>query len=332
MMFHTPLCPKDCNITHHDVIIALQAVAPRFSSSTNDMNAASFGIFSPSRVTRGNNKEDFKKHVQKLVSNGWYKDEDVPETSQVLRFPLLHLASMFGKHEIVEWLLNDEDYDANLKASKSNETALHLVARHLYTALSLCESRLENMSITAKVANFERIVSLLINKEVSLFWAKDSLNRETTFHILAKQLLQAASADVGPETEDHCLSFYAKSFDVILKLLLAEEGARLSRKDVKHTLSIKNSEGDTALHILAKATHQGFLVLRFLVKVLGNNDLLKIKNSNGHSAMDIVNQVYPGRERELLVDEEGKGPSTRGPLLPPPPLFKRGVLLVHTLY
>lgn len=299
-MFHTPLCPKNCNIRHHDVVTALQAVAPKFSSSAAILSG-------PLRVTRGNNKEDFKKHVYKLASKGWSKNNNVPEPSEDLRLPLLHLASMFGKHEIVDWLLNDENYDANLRTEKTNETALHLVARHLYTALSACESRLENMSITAKVANFERIVSLLVEKEVTLFWAKDCLNRDTPFHVLARQLLQAASSDQESETEDLCLSFYIKSVDVFLKLLLAEEPSRLNRRDVKHTLSTKNSEGDTALHLLARAAHQGYLVLRFLVKSLGNNDLLKIKNSAGHSSMDILNQVYPGHERELLIDDEGKG-------------------------
>lgn len=299
-MAHTPLCPKNCNTKHHDVVTSLQAVAPRFNSSVNA------SIPGPARVTRGNNKEDFKKQVQKLVSKGWTKDKEVPDPSKLLKLPLLHLASMFGKHEVVEWLLNDEGYDPKLRTSKSSETALHLVARHLYTALSASESRLENMSITAKVTNFERIVSLLIGKELSLFWAKDGLNRETPFHILARHLLQASRAEVEPETEDLCLSFYAKSFDVILKIMLAETQSRLNRRDIKHTLSIKNSQGNTALHLLAQANHQGYLVLKFLVKTLGNNDLLKIKNAVGLTAMDIVNQVYPGHERELLVDEEAK--------------------------
>lgn len=325
-MFHTPLCAKNCNVRHHDVITALQAVAPKFSSSSSVTAAV---ISGPLRVTRGNNKEDFKKHVQKLVSKGWNKHENVPEASNDLRLPLLHLASMFGKHEIVEWLLNDEGYDANLRTAQS-ETALHLVARHLYTALSACESRLENMSITAKVANFERIVSLLIDKEVSLFWAKNDVTRETVFHILARNMLQAISGEEEEEleTEDSCLSFYAKSIDVILKLLLAEEQTRLSRRDTKHALGIKNSEGETAMHLLAKATRQGYLVLKFLVKTLGNNDLLKLKNAAGHTALDIVNKVYPGHERELLVDEEGKRLSTY-PLFPN--LHPKGMVGLHTL-
>lgn len=302
-MSHTPLCSKDCNIKHHDVVTSLQAVAPRFNScGSND------SFPGPVRATRGNNKEDFKKHVQKLVSEGWSKDKEVPEPFQLLKLPLLHLASMFGKHEVVEWLLNEEGYDAKLQTSISGETALHLVARHLYTALSPSGSRLENMSITAKVANFERVVSLLIEKEVSLFWAKDEVNRETPFHILAKQLLQASSGFVDGELEkeDLCLSFFSNSLDVTLKLMLAEEKTRLNRRDVKHALSIKNSEGNTALHYLAQAFRHGFLVLRFLVKSLGNNDLLKIKNSSGLSAIDIVNEVYPGHEKDLLIDEEGR--------------------------
>ena len=333
-MFHTPLCAKNCNVRHHDVIMALQAVAPKFSSSSSSSLTAAV-ISGSLRVTRGNNKEDFKKHVQKLVSKGWHKNQNVPEPSNDLRLPLLHLASMFGKHEIVEWLLNEEGYDARLRTVQS-ETALHLVARHLYTALSACESRLENMSITAKVANFERIVSLLIGKEVSLFWAKNDSSRETVFHIMARNMLQAISGDEGeeeeeeePEAEDSCLSFYAKSIDVILKLLLAEEQTRLSRRDTKHALGIKNSEGETALHILAKATRQGYLVLKFLVKVLGNNDLLKLKNSAGHTALDIVSQVYPGHEKELHVDDEGKIKRLSTFSLVPS-LLPKGMVRLHT--
>ncbi|XP_078362950.1 uncharacterized protein LOC144647079 isoform X3 [Oculina patagonica] len=299
-MFHTPLCPKDCEIRHHYVINSLQALAPRFSSS---MNAT---IFSPSRVTRGNNKDDFKKQVHKLLSTGWKKNKNVPESSKQFQLPLLHLASMFGKYEAVDWLLNDEGFDAAQRSSSSNETALHLVARHLYKALLSESTRLENMSISAKVANFEKVVSMLIAKEVSLFWAKDGLNRETPFHILANHLVLANSAEADSEVEDQSLAFYSKSFDVILKLLLAEEDARLSRKDIVQALSVKNSDGDTSLHILAKATKHGYRALKFLVKSLGSSELMKLKNGKNRSVMDIVNECYPGHEKELLMEEEGK--------------------------
>lgn len=299
-MFHTPLCPKDCEIRHHDVITSLQALTPRFSSA---MNAA---IFSPSRVTRGNNKDDFKKQVHKLVAAGWKKDKNVPENSKDFQLPLLHLVSMFGKHEAVDWLLNEEDFDGALRSSSSNETALHLVARHLYKALLSESRRLENMSISAKVANFEKVVSLLIAKEVSLFWAKDGLNKDTPFHILAKHLLAANSAEADSGIEDQCLAFYSKSFNVILKLLLAEEDGRLSRKDVMQALSVKNGDGETALHIVARATKHGHKILKFLVKSIGSSDLLKLKNEKGLTVLNIVSECYPGHDKDLIVEEEGR--------------------------
>ena len=309
-MFHTPLCPKDCEIRHHYVITSLQALAPRFSSS---MNAA---IFSPSRVTRGNNKDDFKRQVHKLLSTGWKKNKNVPESFKQFQLPLLHLASMFGKYEAVDWMLNEEGFEPAQRSSSSNETALHLVARHIYKALLSESTRLENMSISAKVANFEKVVSMLIAKEVSLFWAKDGLNRETPFHILANNLVLANSAEADSDIEDQCLAFYSKSFDVLLKLLLAEEDSRLSRKDVIQALSVKNNDGDTALHIIARATKHGYQVLKFLVKSLGSSELLKLKNGKNLSVLDIVNECYPGHEKDLLIEEEGKNRPFLSCLLP----------------
>ena len=315
-MFHTPLCPKACEIIHHDVIIALQTLAPRFNSS---MKAA---IFSPSRVTRGNNKEDFKKHVEKLVSTGWKKNKNVPENGKELQLPLLHLASMFGKYEAIDWLLNEEKFDATLRTTSTNETALHLVARHLFKALSACESRLENMSASAKVANFEKVVSLLVKKEVSLFWAKDGVNRETALHILASHLVNATSMDVDLQGEDQCLAFYSKSIDAIFKLLLAAKG--LSVRDIIQALSIRNYNGDSSLHILARAGLHGYQLLKYLVKSLGSSDILKVKNSENLSVLDIVNQSYPGHEKDLIIDDEGKtsiNNKSTCTLPPPPPPF-----------
>lgn len=268
------------------------------------MNAA---IFSPSRVTRGNNKDDFKRQVNKLLSTGWKKDRNVPDDSKQFQLPLLHLASMFGKYEAVDWLLNEceEGFDADLRSSSSNETALHLVARHLYKALLSASTRLENMSISSKVANFEKIASMLITKEVSLFWARDGLKKETPFHILANHLALANSSEADSEIEDHCLAFYSKSFNVILKLLLAEEDSRLNRKDIIQALSVKNSDGDTSLHILARATKHGYQLLKFLVKSLGSSDLLKVKNKKNLSVLDILNKSYPGHEKDLVIEEEG---------------------------
>lgn len=214
---------------------------------------------------------------------------------------------MFGKHEAVEWLLNEgQNFDASLRSSLSNETALHMVARHLYKAISSSASRLENMSIGAKVGNFEKVVSSLIAKEVSLFWAKDGLNRETPFHILANHLVNAKTADAKPETEDQWVAFYSQCVHVILKLLLAEEKSRLSRKDVIQALNVRNGDGDTCLHIIARATKHGYLVLKFLVKSLGSSEFLKLRNGKNLSVLDIVNECYPGHEKDLLVEEEGK--------------------------
>lgn len=131
------------------------------------------------------------------------------------------------------------------------------------------------------------------------------MNKETPFHILAKHLLAANSAEADAGIEDQCLAFYSKSFNVILKLLLAEEDGRLSRKDVIQALSVRNGDGDTPLHIVARATKHGYQVLKFLVKSLGSSELLKLKNEKQLSVLNIVNECYPGHEKDLIVEEEG---------------------------
>ena len=297
-MIHTPLCPKDCETEHHEVVNALQALAPRFSSVTA-------AVFSPLRATRGYSKEDFKKQIQKLLDNGWKRDEDVPEPSENLKLPLLLLSSMFGKIEAVDWLINEEHFEVSIRSSWTNETALHLVVRHLYLALSPSGSRLENMSVTEKVSTFEKVVSLLVEKDVSLLWAKDGLNRDTPFHILSR-LLVNASLDAGdPGANDLCLSYHCKSFDVLLKLLKAEEESRLRKKDITNIICAKNGDGDTVMHILARDARRGFQLLKFLVKtLLGSTSSLKIQNARNVTAMDIVIERNPLHAKDLLTESE----------------------------
>ncbi|PFX32956.1 uncharacterized protein LOC111345329 [Stylophora pistillata] len=297
-MFHTTLCSEGCAVAHHDVIIAIQSLAPRINSSQNAT------IFSPTRTTRGNNKEDFKKQVEILVSSGWKKNRDVPDDGKELQLPLLHLVSMFGKYEAVEWLLNEEDFDATLRTSTTNETALHLVARHLFKALSARESRLENMSATAKAANFEKVAVLLVRKEVSLFWAKGGLNRETALHILANQLIKATFLDVDLKEEDRGLVFYSKSITAMFKLLLAAKG--LTTKDIVKALGIRNGEGSSSLHIIARAGIHGYKLLKYLAKSLGSTDVMKVMDSKHLTVLDIVNEFYPGHDKELHALSEGK--------------------------
>jgi len=71
-------------------------------------------------------------------------------------------------------------------------------------------------------------------------------------------------------------------------------------------LSVKNGDGETALHIVARATKHGHKILKFLVKSIGSSDLLKLKNEKGLTVLNIVSECYPGHDKDLIVEEEGR--------------------------
>lgn len=91
-------CPK-----HHDLVLTLM--------NCNDCPGAKSNILT------------FQKCVIKCIDEGWNKNDVVPDPSEELRFPLVHLACAFGKCLALEWLLQ-YGFDPNVKSETTGQFAL----------------------------------------------------------------------------------------------------------------------------------------------------------------------------------------------------------------
>lgn len=217
---------------------------------------------------------------------------------------------MFGKYEVVEWLLNEEDFDVIFRIFIINEIVLYLVVCYFYKVLLVCELRLENMIVIVKVVNFEKVVVFFVRKEVSFFWVKDGLNREIVFYIFGNCLVKVIFLNNDLKEEDWCLVFYLKSIIVMFKFLLVVKC--LIIRDIVKVLSVRNGDGDSFLYIIVRVGVYGYKLFKYLVKFLGFVDIMKVKNSKYRIVLDIVNECYFGYEKELFVIEEGEVVIFRG--------------------
>ncbi len=99
-------CPK-----HHDLVLTLM--------NCNDCQGAKSNIL------------HFQKCVVKCIDEGWDKNDVVPDPSEELRLPLVHLACAFAKCSALEWLLQ-YGFDPNVKSETTGQFALHRAVCAMY--------------------------------------------------------------------------------------------------------------------------------------------------------------------------------------------------------
>ena len=95
----TAECPK-----HHDLVLTLM--------NCNDCPGAKSNLL------------PFQKCVIKCIDEGWDKNDVVPDPSEELRLPLVHLACALARCLALEWLLQ-YGFDPNVKSETTGQFALH---------------------------------------------------------------------------------------------------------------------------------------------------------------------------------------------------------------
>lgn len=98
-------CPK-----HHDLLIALL--------NCSDTKA---------RLSM----DKFESTVKAYMKKGWNKDDDIPDTVETYRFPLIHWASVLGKCSTLEWLLFNGKYiDLNTGTTRNTHDSNERLVYH----------------------------------------------------------------------------------------------------------------------------------------------------------------------------------------------------------
>ncbi|KAL9981685.1 hypothetical protein ACROYT_G010425 [Oculina patagonica] len=276
--YHTPICGNSCNLTHHELVLAL------FMD----------GRCANARIPRsGDLPFALKQRIESAKLSGWDQNSDIPDPLEELRCPLLFLACAFGKTGIVKALLQN-NFDPRV-VNQHGETALHHTAQHLWSHYAK-PGRAGAKGTTAKASeSFEKIVKQLTDCDPKILAMKDDSGR-TALHVLAVNILKTVTR--GPSfyinfsRAAHFHQLCLKS--IIGRLLKLLDASIFTRREVLEIISTAESTyGDSVLHILARDSAYGFEVLKFLQDWLFAGQLPEEKNSENKTALELARETDP---------------------------------------
>ena len=154
----TPFCDSkvECPLKHHDLVLTLM--------NCNDSPGAKSNIL------------QFQKCVVKCIDEGWDKNDVVPDPSEELRLPLVHLACTFAKCLALEWLLQ-YDFNPNVKSETTGQFALHR---------AMCGMYRSKIKVSAKelIPKLNRMMTAMPKQ----LMFHDEINGDTPLHMAANLL------------------------------------------------------------------------------------------------------------------------------------------------
>ena len=218
------------------------------------------------------NLDNLKDGVEKCLKGGWSKDDNVPDPVAENCIPLIHWAAALGKCNALEWMLAS-GFSALSQSQGNGQTALHKAI------MTLHRSR-PKFTVKELKPKFAKIVALL--KDTLLM--KDEARGETPIHSVAWMLVNG----------DHKPNFFLSCIEVVVK----EAKKMTDRSDI--ILNAVNDEGETALHILARAEkHKIDYSTQAIRCLIRNGSDRSIRNNDGQTALDIA----LGNGTEVIVEE-----------------------------
>ena len=269
--FHTPFCPNNCDLSHHDLVAAM-FMDRRYTSA---------------RIQRsGDLPIALKQRIEIAKLSGWDQDSDIPDPLEVLKCPLLFLACAFGKTDIVQGLLRN---NFNPRAvNQHGETALHFAQMHLSKAGTFLGGKLARSK--AREEAFERILNILTDYHPKIFAARDNKGY-TIFHVAAANIL-----DRSRHGKHKKASFHQACFKSMVKRLLElEDTAIFTRNEVIEVINTTEEKtGDSVLHMLARDSPCGFEVLKFVQNLLfAGKSVADEKNKQNETVLSLAWETDP---------------------------------------
>ncbi|XP_028391647.1 uncharacterized protein LOC114516386 [Dendronephthya gigantea] len=228
-------CPK-----HHDLVLTLM--------NCNNCAGAKSNIL------------QFQKCVIRYIDEGWDKDDVVPDPSEELRFPLVHLACGFGKSSALDWLIQ-YGFEPNLKSESTGQFPLHCAIRGLHRSKTKTTSK-------ELVAKLKRIMTILPKQ--LLF--HDEVNGDTPLHTAAVLLT----------TMDQKFQYFQSCIEAI-----SNEALKMDCPS-NTILDAINYEGKTALHLLASASKKVEFCAGAIRALVSAGADKTIRDNNGETALDIA--------------------------------------------
>lgn len=268
---HTPLCPRDCDLSHHDLVGALFMDGRCLTAKIHRLGELPTAL---------------KKQIETAKKDGWDQDSEIPDPLEEMRNPLLLLACAFGKTGIVEGLLRNNFYPRAV--NKHGETALHFLAMYLNKASAIIGGKLTLHK--DREDTFERLLHILTDHHPKMLAARDNFGR-TALHVSAGNILKRSRIDKRKNVsfDQFCLR------SMIIRLLKLEDEAIFTRAEITEVIKTAEiSNGDSILHILAQDSPAGFEVLKFVQDVLFPGKAMpREKNKKNETVLSLAWETDP---------------------------------------
>ena len=227
---HTRLCVHNCTCHHNPLVLAVGV--------SNDCKW----------------RTCLENHFKLSIKNGWKSSATIQDSTSMLRQLLVHLAVLFGKCDLLEFMLKlrlgNLDY---FKNSEQNSP--------LFTVLRNMHCFMPSSSFEDKVDAFRQILQLLVKYNSNALLVQDVAQKETILHVFAKQIRDitkeikaAESSDTGVSQFHGLLTkrrLYERFCSEIIHTLqrLCVEGP-FHQSQVLEFFDFKNLSGETMSDIL----------------------------------------------------------------------------------
>ena len=212
-----------------------------------------------------------------------------------LCYPLLHWAAILGKVKAFKWLLQQEFIDLiqNNPAdpvcslpNMTNKTVLFSAVRYLHEGVKTRETH-----HICKV--LVKLVDILLKHDPDVLLVQGH-NNDTVLHLCARR-------EEGSN---------APFFSYLRRILgkLHEHSEKKRRVPLKDILERKNEAGDTFLHLLAKSDdkEEARDLIRFAKDKFFWERFIYMKNVEGKTADEILNEIKPNPSEEFLASSQEK--------------------------
>ena len=289
--YHTPFCPKECIISHHDLIVTM------FTD----------GRSANGRIQRsGELPIALKQSIECAKLSGWDQNSVIPDAFNELKRPLLFLACGFAKTAIVEGLLRS-NFDPKIQ-NDNGETALHFAANHICKAVFVTKGKLTRYKDREDA--FERILHLLTDFHPKILAIEDN-NGRTALHVSTSNLLSRLRIGKNKRAAFH--EFCFKS--MIKRLLELEDAAIFTRVEVLEVIkTAKTSNGDSVLHMLAREGPYGIHLLKFVQDLLfSGGSLPDDKNRQNETIVSLAWKTDPRNAIKLFSRSQTDGNQQTSP-------------------
>ena len=168
---HTRLCANNCTHRHNPLVLAVGV--------SNDCKW----------------RTCLENHFKLSIKNGWKSSAAIQDSTSMLRQLLVHLAVLFGKCDLLEFMLKLHLGNLDYFRNSGQNSPLFTVLRNMHRFMP-------SSSFEEKVDAFRQILQLLVKYDSNALLVQDVAKKETILHMFAKQIRDITKEIKAAESSD----------------------------------------------------------------------------------------------------------------------------------